>query len=151
MKTQIVINGDTVEITLTPEQLASIEAQKKPTQFVMEYKSRETFMLRSTSFATGFSGTDEVFLKYGRYRKTKESAELSLVRNKRASRLEALADQLGGLREFVEGNENWYVYNKRKKWLNSYSTYCYFPEAVYMTEECATRICEILNNGEYEL
>jgi len=95
---------------------------------------------------------DEEDLKYGRYRKTKESAEQALSLQTRVMRLHALAEQLGGLKEWKKGEENYYIYKEHNKnWIYDYTTKHYFPETVYMTKKCAEKICEMLNNGEFSL
>lgn len=147
MKITVQINGEPVEITLTEEQVAFIEEQKKPKQFEMDYSS--CFYVAPDCVSNGNEQTN--YIEHGRYRKTKESAEMSLARNKRANRLEALVDQLDGLRKFAYGEENWYVYKSDYTWIAIQTRKCFSPEVVYMAKECAIKVCEILNNGEYEL
>lgn len=150
MKVTVQINGIDTEIELTAEQVASIEEQKKPKQFETVYSKGNTYILDTYYNRIG-DGNDSKYLEHGRYRKTKESAEMSLVRNKRANRFEALVDQLDGMKEFVEGEENWYVYFKDSNWSRGYTKFLYEPDKVYMTKECAIKVCKILNAGEYEL
>ena len=155
MNITVQINGIDTEIELTEEQVASIEAQKKPKKFEMKYESNcyvlgtaNTTPIRTFEYNSLFLVSSS---KDGSLRKTKESAELSLARNKRANRLEALVDQLDGLKEFVEGEKNWYVQNCGGTWYTQYTTSIYYQEVVYMTKECAVEVCRILNAGEYEL
>ena len=86
---------------------------------------------------------------HGRYRKTQKNAEYSLERNKRANRLEALVEDLQG--ELGVG-DCYIIYNNLTK---RYGYRCE-PNAieigiVRMKEETAIKICEMLNNEEYEL
>ena len=99
----------------------------------------------------GCTGSLPERIRIGVYRTTKEGAELSLERNRKANRLEMLAEYLGGLKGFVEGERNWYIHYENKNWLVHYTRGCYSPERVYMTEEVAMKIADMLNNGEYEL
>lgn len=151
MKVTVQINGIDTEIELTAEQVASIEEQKKPKKFEIEYEKGVTFCLGETSAMNGCNGDDIKLLKHGRYRKTKESAEISLARNKHANRLEALVDQLDGMKEWICGEENFNVYYENNEFTYGNSKYIYEIDKVYMTEECAIKVCEILNAGEYEL
>ena len=95
----------------------------------------------------------ENFIKNGRYRLTKEVAEQSLARNKRANRLEALAEQLGGLKVFEYGMYNYYIFKSicSDEWKYAWVSHSNYPEAVYMTLDCATEICRMLNEGEFSL
>ena len=76
---------------------------------------------------------------------------MSLARNKRANRLEALAEQLGGLKEFDSNECNYYIYLDNNEWIYSDCVYFYYPEVVYMTEKCVIEICRMLNEGEFSL
>ena len=153
MKITVQINGIDTEIELTEGQVASIEAQSKPKQFEMKYVQGKEYYLGVGIISAMWFGDANVYLEHGRFRKTKESAELSLARNKRANRLEALVDQLDGMKEFVEGEYNYYIMfdyiSDSYFWCSNNSHYC--SERVYMTKECAIRVCEILNAGEYYL
>lgn len=94
------------------------------------------------------NGNNEAYLKHGRYRLTKEGAEMSLARNKRANLKEALAEQLGGLKQWVRGEENWYAYMFIGACKIDYDNVFFSEERVYMTKECAVEICRMLNAGE---
>ena len=82
----------------------------------------------------------------GLYRHTREQAEASLERNRKANRLEMLVydiqDEVGG---------DYYIYRKDDKWEYCSSSISFYPEVVYMDKDTAEKICEILNNEEYEL
>lgn len=151
MQVTVKINDVDTVITLTPEQLASIESQIKPKKFKWGYNEDATYFIGDYGIVSRCDGNYILGLEHGRYRKTKEVAEQSLARNKRANRLEALAEQLNGLKEWVEGEENWYIYVNDTKWIIGLSTSCYEPEKVYMTNECALEICRMLTEGEFSL
>lgn len=155
-KIKINVQGEEVEITLTPEQLAEIEAQKKPKKFEFSYEQGKTFYLSDRDIInSSWIGKDLISIEHGRYRLTKEAAEQSIARNKRANRLEALAEQLGGLRVKKEGTRAWYVSYYKGSWVpsdDSDSLYdVYRPEVVYMSYECAIEICRMLDEGEFSL
>lgn len=149
MRVTIKINGVDTEIELTEKQVASIEEQKKPKKFEMKYEKSNTCFIDTAHIEC--HGVDETLIEYGRYRKTKESAELSFARNQRANRLEALVDQLDGMKEWICGEENFNVYYENNEFTYGNSKYIYEPDKVYMTEDCAIKVCEILNAGEYKL
>ncbi len=150
MKVTININGVDVEIQLTPEQEALAIKQAKP-KFKWHYLFNNSFRLANTKIIFYESGSSATLIEHGRYRKTQSSAEQSLARNKRANRLEALAEQLNGLTEFIVRADNYYIYYWNKKWSIGIAMDPFFPEVVYMTETCATEICRMLNEGEFSL
>jgi hypothetical protein len=150
MTVTININGVDVEIQLTPEQEALAVKQAK-SKFEWKYELDEDgscIMIDSESIRT--CGIYDYYIEHGRYRKSQQAAEQSLARNKRANRLEALAEQLNGLTEFVADSANYYVYCEKLEWRCS-GTSTYYPERVYMTKECAAEICRMLNEGEFSL
>ena len=150
MTVTININGIDVEIQLTPEQEALAVKQAKP-KFKWHYLFNNSFRLANTNITFYESGSSATLIEHGRYRKSQQAAKQSLARNKRANRLEALAEQLSGLIDFVKGvSSGYYVYCEKLEWRCS-STSTYYPEQVYMTETCATEICRMLNEGEFSL
>jgi hypothetical protein len=148
IKITVQINGLDTEIELTDEQVASIKSQEK---FEFVYSKGSSYYLNATSIVTSNNGADPIVLEHGRYRKTKEVAEQSLARNKRANRLEALAEQLGGFQEFNYTAEMYYIYKQYDKWSTYSPTSTFFPEVVYMTKECAETITNMLNSGKFTL
>jgi len=150
MKTlSIVIDGITID--LTQEQIAKVESSKKPKWF--EYIEDKSYFIAIAEISIKNHKTSELYLEHGRYRLTKEAAEQSLERNKRTNRLEALAEQLGGLRKFGDIVKTYNIYfsiNSNSYQYGSYS-HMYEPEKVYMTEECSKEICRMLNEGEFIL
>ena len=73
------------------------------------------------------------------------------ARDERSLRISMLASCHGGLKEFVEGEENWYLYFYNETYIGDYSKYCFFPERVYMTKQVMNQVCELLNSGAYSL
>ncbi len=150
MKITININGTDVEIQLTPEQEALAVKQSKP-EFKWDYEKGKTYFVRVDHIDSGYDGTDPNNIMHGRYRKTRLAAIQSLTRNKRVNRLEALAEQLNGLKTFTLAETNWYICFSNKEWTTGYTTYIMYPEVVYMTEACAIEICRMLNEDEFNL
>ena len=131
--------------------LAEMEAElAKKGKFEWDYVRDNTFLIRPYLFDRYLNGTDKDYLEHGRYRSTKRGAELSLERNKRGNRLEALAEKLGGLKEWVRGEKNFHIYYNGY-WDNDYDFLAYHPEKVYMTKDCVIEICRMLNEGEFSL
>ena len=137
------------EMKVTIELMKAEEAKSKKFQF--KYPE-ECYLVNTTEVHMG-GVQNPAFLEHGRYRLTEEAAKQSLVRNKRANRLEALAEYLGGLKEFEYGKDSYYIYRSSNSniWETTVASKCFYPESVYMTEECAKEICRMLNNGEFEL
>ena len=129
------------------------EELNKPKKFEWSYVDNNTFYISTVCTDTAFSGNSKLYIEHGRYRKTKQAAEMSLARNKRANRLEALAEQLGGLKEFLYGEENYNIIFDINygEWEILDNKIIYHPEKVYMIQECAIEICRMLNAGEFSL
>ena len=96
---------------------------------------------------------NDSYLENGAARKTKETAQLAAKRMRRMMRLSALSAELGGEVEFVDGEASWYVFynHEQKKWEYCYTMTHESEGVVYMTAECARKICSMLNDMEFEL
>lgn len=155
MTVTIQINGENVEVKLTPEQynkaLAEIEESKKPKKF--EFKYPEECYLVTTTYVDDSGGQNPALLENGRYRLTVDVAERSLARNRHTNRLEALAEMLNGLKEWKYGEFNYFIYRSGHTtiWSSTFTSGGFYPDVVYMTKECAVEICQMLNEGEFEL
>ena len=94
----------------------------------------------------------DILNKLGDIRTDSESAWVSARRNIRANRLEALAHSIGGAYEFEFGEENYYVVVDEDYTFEACISACYLePEKIYMTNDTAQQVCEILNSGRYKL
>lgn len=90
--------------------------------------------------------------KLGDIRTNPESAWVSARRNIRANRLEALAHSIGGAYEFEFDTANYYVMVDSGGIFHISISSCYLePEKIYMTNDTAQQVCEILNSGRYKL
>jgi hypothetical protein len=123
----------------------------EPEKFEFEFEKDKTYMMHIESYSDKYSGVDEDAILFGRYRKTKKGAEISLKRNQRGNRLEMLVEYLGGLKEFVEGEENWYVYYYEGEYRSTCIETSFDPEKVYMPREVSKTVCDLLNSGAYSL
>jgi hypothetical protein len=123
----------------------------EPEKLKFKFEKGKTYFLGVEDVTNFWNGTDKLNLKHGRYRKTQKGAELSLKRNQRANRLEMLVEYLGGLKEFVEGEENWYISYSNGEYASGYEHEIFDPEKVYMTEEIVIKACDLLNRGAYSL
>ena len=151
MQTTININGIETTITLTPEQVSQITEASKAKLF--EYGYANTFSIGHIDICPKVFGNQKDYIKFGRYRRTKEAAEMDFKRQTRMMRLSALAWEVGGCKEFVPAENNLEIdYNhSSKEYFMSSSTIIEDPTKVYMTEETARKVLEILNSGEYSL
>ena len=94
----------------------------------------------------------DILNKLGDIRTNPESAWVSARRNIRANRLEALAHSIGGAYEFEFGEGNYYVVVDEDGTFEACISSCYLePEKIYMTNDTAQQVCEILNSGRYKL
>ena len=137
-------NGQPVKITLTKEQIAKLPTPK----FEWRYPTSEkTFKLSECDISREWSGEGTQVLEHGRYRTTLEQAEASLLRNKRANRLEALVYQL---QDKVEGS--YCIYKHLDVWgFADKHKDTYYPDVVLMLKSTAKTICSMLNNNEFRL
>jgi len=149
---QVNING--VSITLTQEQLEEIAKQTKSKKFEFNYSKNNDliYALENTYISTIY--TNEIFkeqIDQGKIRKTVSGIESAFSLNQRINRLHALAEQLNGLKKWKYDQYNYYIYHANNCWRNNYVQTSYYPEQVYMTKDCAEKICQMLNNNEFEL
>ena len=134
------------------QELTELKAEcAKSIKYEIEYEEGNTYYIGDYDVYDGWPGTNQRIMEHAKYRKTKEGAEQALELNKRVNRLHSLAEDLGGLKEFVYYKKNWYIYMHKGVWEYTLTYDLYEPDKVYMTEECAKKIADMLNNGEYEL
>ena len=134
--------------------LAELKADyEKPKKFEFEYKKDKSYMVFSTYTMNYSNKSNHAALEHGRYRKTKEAAEQALELQRQMMRLHALAEQLDGLKEFARSTYNYYISfdEVHRKYSLSYSYDIKIIGVPYMTKECATEICSMLNEVEVEL
>lgn len=128
-----------------------IEELKKIKHFEWDYHRSPWIVGEDRIYGIGNNDCKDTRLEHGRYRSNKDVAIQSLMRNKVANRLEALCEQLGGLKEFKVGDLNYSILWSNNEWVITYYQLGYKPEVVYMTKECAVEVCRMLNNNEFSL
>lgn len=126
--------------------LAALKAEDAKSQFKWDYNG-STYYIGSTDIYPQYNISSKDIM-YGSYRKTKETAEQSLLRNKRANRLEALVEQIQG---DLSGDYFIYYNISRDTWYKNTATTVVYPEIVLMQESTAVTICNMLNEGTFSL
>ena len=127
------------------DEIARLE--REPKKFEFKYEEDNAYIIGSYSVISTSSGYYDDFLEYGRYRKTKESAEDALELNKRINRLHSAV-------EIIQGNNGGkcYIYSYKGEWTYSINDdECGYPNRVYMERDTAIKICKLLNSGELTL
>lgn len=151
MIAEIDYNGTKVTITLTDEQIKEIEKQTSkfewkffPGCHIMDFNSNKVY--NNTII-------EQECIENGTLRLQHGNARLSLDRNKRANRLEALVEQLGyDLKPWGSAGVLYYIYqNYSGKYQIDRTNGELQPEVVYMTEECAFEICQLINDHKFSL
>jgi len=135
-----------INIPEPPEKKFKLEYEDKNENFVIGYLE----IVKYDSFYRSFTDK-ESFAKFGRLRKTEEAAKQAFNLQTRVMRLHALAEQLGGLKEFKEGEDNYYICKTPDKYEVRSSNAIDGLTVVWMTKECAEKVCELLNNNEFNL
>lgn len=144
------------QIEVLKTELNKLESlANKPEKFEFKFPVGNTYTVTFNEVEPHSSGLIPSLLDYGVYRLTELGAQLSLRRNRRANRLEMLVEHLGGLDVFIgKGREPiWTIqFNyPRNEWETAYFPDRHDPEKVYMTEEVANKVVDMLNNKEYVL
>ena len=144
---KIIIDGKEIEIS--DESYQNLKKSLLPKKFKWNYLRRETYLIDKTRIYERYNGDAFDLIEHGRYRKTKEVAEQSLLRNKQANRLEALVEQIQGN---LEGDYIIYYDTLSPHWhYRSLSNHIFYPGIIVMRESTARKVCEMLNNGEFSL
>ena len=129
------------------QELATLKKDvEKESKSQWQYEKGKTFMLYLSSIVNNCAGDAKPNLELGIYRITKENAQKSLLRNKRANRLEALV-------EHIQGNlkGDYCIYQEYKNIWEFGLKNIKQPGVVTMQQETAIKICEMLNNSEFSL
>jgi hypothetical protein len=121
--------------------------------YIIKFEKNNTYLIGVYEIIRSVNGSQFSNINNGRYRKTKQGAELSFERNRKTNRLEMLVESLGGLKEFEVGENNWYIaYSIYNKEWEIYNNTAVDLLTVYITtKEIAQEVCDILNNKRYKL
>jgi len=134
------------DINEIKEKLSEMEAELQiKNKFEFVYEDGKTYFIGSYSTEVDYIVSKEC-VEYGRYRKTKQSAEKALLLQKEVMRLHSLVEQLDG------ENGNFFIFEQFGAWKTGKILYNdFYPGMVLMSEKCANEICRMLNVGEVEL
>jgi hypothetical protein len=150
------------QIEKLEQALAKLKAEATaPSQYEIEYEAGSTNLIGSYRTMQGNSRTHTNLLNTGRYRSTKKFANEHLQTQTEMMRLGALVEavtiELGMVSWVADWNEGrqykHYVFYDHED--NTYGlVWCQevrIAGVIYMPQKVAERVCEILNNKEYEL
>ena len=150
------------QIERLEEELAKLKKEvNKPSKYEIEYEAGSTNLIGSYRTMQGNSGTDEDLLNTGRYRKTLKFANEHCKTQNEMMRLGALIEAVTielGMEDWVaDWNDSsqskhhvQYAYKDNKYYLDYWLTFRIIG-VIYIPKKVAERVCEILNNKEYEL
>jgi hypothetical protein len=150
------------QIERLEQELAKLkEEATAPSQYELEYEAGSTNRIGSYRTILGNSGIDNDFLNSGRYRSTKKFANEHLNIQNEMMRLGALIEAVTIEMNMEDWIEDWNDKHQYKYCVrynnedNKYRADCWWIlrtiGAIHMPEKVAKRVCEILNNKEYEL
>jgi len=156
------INKINTQIERLEEELAKLKAEATaPRQYEIEYEWGSTNLIASCRIMPGNSGTDEDFLNTGRYRSTEKfTIEHFKIQNE-LMRLGALVEAVTIEMNMEDWVADWSDGDQHKCHINYDQEDNIYGVAwrreirdmgvIHMPKEVAERVCEILNNKEYEL
>ena len=150
------------QIERLEQELAKLKAEATaPSQYEIEYKAGSTFFVVNYSISEKIVRFADKQLNAGRYRSTKKFSDEHLKTQNEIMRLGALIEAVTielGMEEWVA---DWNDDRQPKYYVdcdcrgNTYCPDCWWTlkttGVIYMPEAVAKRVCEILNNKEYEL
>lgn len=150
MKTIIQINGKSVEIELTDDQVQAIR-NAKSSEFDIKYNKSAVFFTYGGYLNPLSKGHGSI--NFGDVRATPTLARIAYKNSKARNKLEELVHWLEPDWQPDWGNENQgksHIYYDSREQQFSFSTY--FNKltygTVYMSEETADKICTALNDGK---
>jgi hypothetical protein len=157
------INKINEQIERLEEELAKLKAEATaPRQYEIEYEAGSTFFVGSYNSIIGeITGFSDDGYTSGRYRKTLKFADEHLKTQTETMRLGALIEAVTielGMEDWVADWNDKHQYKYCVRYNNEDNKYradCWWIlrtiGAIHMPEKVAKRVCEILNNKEYEL
>ena len=156
------INKINEQIERLEQELAKLkEEATAPSQYEIEYEDGSTNLIASYRTMPGNSGTDEDFLNTGRYRSTEKFTNEHFKIQNELMRLGALVEAVTIEMNMEDWVADWndeaqvkYCVRYNHKGGEYCLDYWWTDKTVgilHMPEEVAIRVCEILNNKEYEL
>ena len=129
----------------------------KPDEFEFNYKELESCLIGMSFIASSEYGLDYKYIDNFRYRQTESNAKADFQLQKELMCIGALAEQIDPdyKSKVIWGGKIWncsiYFSIPLNKYLISNSINYRHLGVVYMPEDVAEKVCEILNNKEVEL
>jgi len=156
------INKINEQIERLEQELAKLkEEATAPSQYEIEYEAGSTYLIVSYGITPGTSGTDEDYLNSGRYRKTLKFTNEHFKIQKEMMRLGALVEAVTIEMNMEDWVADWndedqvkyciYYNPKSGEYCLDYWRIAKTTGVIYVPKKVAERVCEILNNKEYEL
>ena len=156
------INKINTQIEKLEQELTKLKAEATaPSQYEIEYEDGDTFLISNRTVIGEAAGQSNGLLKAGRYRKTLKFANEHFKTQNEMMRLGALIEAVTielGMEDWVADWDNedqtkyfvHYAHEDSKYYLDYWWT-AKTSGVIHMPKEVAERVCEILNNKEYEL
>jgi hypothetical protein len=150
------------QIERLEEELAKLKAEtNKPNKYEIEYEDGDTFFISIKTVMGEATGQSNDLLKAGRYRSTEKFTNEHFKIQNELMRLGALVEAVTIEMNMEDWVADWSDDSQLKYYVdcdckgNEYYSDCWWTlkttGVIYMPEEVAIRVCEILNNKEYEL
>jgi hypothetical protein len=150
------------QIERLEQELAKLkEEATAPSKYEIEYEAGSTFLVGNYKTIQRHSGTYNDCLNAGRCRSTKKFADEHLKTQNEMMRLGALIEAVTIEMNMEDWVADWndssqskhhvqYAYKDNKYYLDYWLTFRIIG-LIYIPKKVAERVCEILNNKEYEL
>ena len=150
------------QIERLEQELAKLKAEaNKHSKYELEYKNGDTFLISNRTVMGEAAGQSNGLLKAGRYRKTLKFANEHFKTQNEIMRLGALIEAVTigmNMEDWVadwnnEDQVKYFVHYEHKdsEYHLDYWRTTKTIGTIHMPPEVAKRVCEILNNKEYEL
>jgi hypothetical protein len=157
------INKINEQIERLEEELAKLKAEATaPRQYEIEYEAGSTFFVGSYNSIIGeITGFSDDGYTSGRYRKTLKFADEHLKTQTEMMRLGAVVEAVTIEMNMEDWVADWSDDSQLKYYVdcdckgNEYYSDCWWTlkttGVIYVPKKVSERVCEILNNKEYEL
>jgi hypothetical protein len=156
------INKINEQIERLEEELAKLKAEATaPRQYEIEYECGDAFYIGSYIISEKTTRFIDSCLNTGRYRSTEKFTNEHFKIQNEMMRLGALVEAVTIEMNMEDWVADWSDDSQLKYYVdcdckgNEYYSDCWWTlkttGVIYMPEEVAIRVCEILNNKEYEL
>jgi hypothetical protein len=140
------------QIEKIERELAELKAECSK-EYKIEYSPKDSYIVYASYIEYNDNYASKEFMEHGRFRRSEEEAKRAFDTQTRMMRLGALIENCGGSKEFVEGEENYYLYYnyEDKKFDYTYTIAVSSPERIYAARDVAKKAVDTLNSGRYKL